>query len=195
MSAESKELSTLWDKACTGDHKAFSAIHKKLHSKMYSSAKRMIKDEELTEDILQNTFIKLWLRKEAIGNVDNVAGYFFMATRSMCLSHIRTSEAMQVKFEPIEVSKFREPIQTSIEDTITEREATLRRKKIVEAALKQLPRRQREIMQLRFYESLNSKDIVKLTGLKYQSVANQMYRAVQTLRDLHVLKNRLSAAG
>lgn len=62
-------------------------------------------------------------------------------------------------FEPIEVSKFREPFQTSIEDTITEREAILRQKKIVEAALKKLPRRQREIMKLRFYESLDSKEI------------------------------------
>ncbi len=182
MSADSKELSKLWDKACNGDQKAFSAIHKKLYSKMYSSVKRMVKDKELTDDILQDTFIKLWLKREAIGKVENVAGYFFIASRSMCLKYIRASEAMELKCESIEVSKFREPVQCSIEEAITERETSLRQKEIVQAALKSLPARQRKIMMLRFNKRLGHNEIGEITGLQYQSVANYLYRAVQTLR-------------
>jgi len=175
MSADSKELSKLWDKACTGDQKAFSA-------KMYSSVKSMVKDKALTDDILQDTFMKLWSRREAIGKVENVAGYFFAATRSMCLNYIRASEAMELKWESIEVSKFRDPVQSSIEETITERETNLRQKEIVQAALKSLPARQRKIMMLRFNKRLDHNEIGEITGLRYQSVANYLYRAVQTLR-------------
>ena len=194
MAPQTKELSVLWDKACAGDDKAFAAIHKTLHSKMYTSAKRLVKDVELTEDILQETFIKLWLRRETIGPVENVPGYFFMAARSMCLSHIKNSRTIQLKFEPIEASKFQEPVQTSIEDTITERETASRQKKIIETALKHLPTRQREIIRLRFYDSLNCKEIEKITGIQYQSVVNQMSRGVQKLRDFQFLKSQLRLA-
>ena len=56
--------------------------------------------------------------------MENVAGYFFMATRFMYLSHVRVSATGRLKFEPIE-----QPVQASVEHAIPTREADLRRKK------------------------------------------------------------------
>ena len=89
---------------------------------------------------------------------------------------------MELKWESIEVSKFRDPVQSSIEETITERETNLQQKEIVQVALKSLPARQRKIMMLRFNKRLDHNEIGEITGLQYQSVANYLYRAVQTLR-------------
>jgi len=45
-----------------------------------------------------------------------------------------------------------------------------------------------------FYESLNLKEIGLQTGMKYQSVVNNMYRAVQALRDRYSDENKLRVA-
>ena len=84
--------------------------------------------------------------------------------------------------------------QSSIEEVILARELSAGQRKLIEAALSCLPPRQSEIIQLRFYESLNLREIGLQTGIKYQSVVNNMYRAVQALRDRYPDENKLRVA-
>jgi DNA-directed RNA polymerase specialized sigma24 family protein len=45
-----------------------------------------------------------------------------------------------------------------------------------------LPSRPREIIYLKYYEEMEYPKIAQLTGIKYQSVVNHVFRALQTLR-------------
>jgi len=193
MSVNLKELAKLWDQACTGDQKAFSALHKTLYSRMYTKVMGMIKDDELANDILQDTFVKLWLRRTFIGKIDNVLHYFLMAARSVCINYIRNLKKAERRSLEI-CSNIEDYIEASIEEVILERELSFGQKKVIEAALSCLSPRQSEIIQLRFYESLNLKEIGLQTGIKYQSVVNHMHRAVQVLRDRYSDENELRVA-
>jgi RNA polymerase sigma factor (sigma-70 family) len=190
MSVNLKELAKLWDEVCNGDQKAFSTLHKTLYSRMYSKVIVIIKDEELANDILQDTFVKLWLRRNYIGKIDNVPHYFFMAARSICITYIRDFKKAERRMLEIG-SNIDKDYQASIEEVYLERELSFGQKKVIEDALSCLPRRQSEIIQLRFYESLNLREIGLQTGMKYQSVVNNMYRAVQALRDSYPDENKL----
>jgi RNA polymerase sigma factor (sigma-70 family) len=190
MSKKSEELSKLWNEVCAGNERAYSLIHQKLYSKLYTYGKRIIKDDELVNDVLQETFIKLWMKKESLASIENVEAYFFVAMRSFCINSLRTTKAIEVKKQKIAFLD----IQDSIEDIITQREIDLKQRRIIDEALNKLPSRQREIMQLRFFESLNCSEIGELTGIKYQSVYNHMHRAVQTLRELYSSEDQLRVA-
>lgn len=190
MSQNTVELSRLWDEVCTGNQRAYSLLHQHLYSKLFIYVKRITKDEELADDVIQETFIRLWLKKEIIGKIDNVNGYFFAAIRSMCCNYLRNIKNLETKKEALVFLD----IQDSIEDIITKKEVILKQRQVIEAALSKLPARQREIMRLRFFESLNCSEIGKVTGIKYQSVANHMYRAVQTLRELYTSEDELRVA-
>lgn len=186
MSVKSSELSKLWNEVCDGNQRAFSIIHSELYSKLYTSVKRIIKDEELTNDILQDTFIKLWVNKDSVRKVENVNAYFFTAARNMSINYQQKAKFIKCKREVMDFTLFSQEVVTdSVEDVITQSEAYLKQKRNFEVALNKLPARQREIMYLRFYESLDLEDIGKSTGIKYQSVINQVHRAVQTLRELY----------
>ena len=193
MSVNLKELAKLWDEVCTGNQKAFSTLHKTLYSRMYSKVILIIKDDEIANDILQDTFVKLWLRRTYIGKIDNVPHYFFMAARSMCISYIRDFKKAERSMLEIG-SNIDKDYQESIEELILERELSAGQRKVIQAALSCLPPRQSEIIQLRFYESLNLKEIGLQTGIKYQSVVNNMYRAVQALRDKYSDESKLRVA-
>ena len=110
--------------------------------------------------------------------------------RSVCFYYIKYRDAVEAKKASIEFLEF----QVSIEDEITQKEAILKQRRVIECALSKLPARQREIMRLRFFESLDCTEIGLVTGIKYQSVVNHMYRAVQTLRELYGSEDQLRVA-
>ena len=190
MTKNLEELSKLWSEVCIGNKRSYSLIHQKLYRVLYVYGNRMVNDEELTDDLIQEMFIKLWLRKESIGPIGNVKGYFFAVMRSVCLDSIKSRNVIETKMAGIEFLD----LEISIEDRITQREATLKQRRVIEYALNRLPSRQQEIMRLRFFEGMNCAEIGAMTGIKYQSVVNHMYRAVQTLRELYGSEDELRVA-
>lgn len=190
MIKDSEELSKLWSEVCMGNQHSYALIHQKLYRSLYIYGLRIINDADLINDLLQDMFIKLWLRKESTGPIDNVKGYFFTVMRALCFDYIKSRNAVEAKKANIQFLD----LQISIEDEITQRETTLKQRKVIESALNRLPKRQREIMRLRFYESLDCTEIGEKTGIKYQSVVNHMYRAVQTLRELYTSEDELRVA-
>ena len=191
MAVKPKELVELWDEVCDGNQRAYSRIHHELYPKLLICIKRFTKNDEIAINILQDIFIQLWLKKESIGRIDNVEGYFHTVMRYMCINYLKKSNALKIKTEAINFMELQNFTENSIEFTITQREISLMQRKTIDRALNKLPARQREIVQLRFYESLNCMEIVKLTGIQYQSVINIMYRAFQTLRDLYPTSDKL----
>lgn len=185
-----EELSKLWSEVCMGNQRSYSLIHQKLYRVLYAYGNRMLNDDELTDDLIQEMFIKLWLRRESIGPIGNVKGYFLAVMRSVCLDSIKSRGVVEAKRSNIEFFD----LEISIEEEITQREATLKQRRVIEFALNRLPVRQQEIMRLRFFEGMNCAEIGTMTGIKYQSVVNHMYRAVQTLRELYNREDELRVA-
>jgi len=190
MTKKTEDLSKLWSEVCMGNQYSYSLIHQKLYPSLYAYGNRMLNDCELADDVIQEMFIKLWLRRESIGPIGNVKAYFFAVARSTCLDSIKSRGSVEVKKTKIEFLD----LEISTEEKITQWETTLKQKKVIEFALNQLPARQQEIMRLRFFEDMNCSEIAAATGIKYQSVVNHMYRSIQTLRELYVSEDELRVA-
>ncbi len=180
MTKKLEELSKLWSEVCIGNTRSYSLIHQRLYPALYVYGNKMVNDEELTDDLIQEMFIKLWLRKESIGPIENVKAYFFTVMRSVCLDYIKSRRVVQTRMAGVVFLD----LEISIEDKITQREAVLNQRKVIEHALNRLPDRQQEIIRLRFFDGMTCTEIGAITGIKYQSVVNHLYRAVQTLRGL-----------
>jgi RNA polymerase sigma factor (sigma-70 family) len=185
------ELSKLWDAVCLGNQEAYGTLHTQLYPGLFSYVRSILKNEEEANDLLQDMFVKLWLKKESIGKIDNVKSYFYTAIRSIALNYIRQVKLRESKLDDLASII---DIQFSAEDIITEKETSLKLKKTITAALNKLPSRQREIIYLRFYESLDYTQIVEVTGIKYQSVVNHIHRAVQSLREDYRFEQELNVA-
>jgi len=184
------ELSKLWDAVCLGNQDAYATLHTQLYPGLFSYVRSILRNEEEANDLLQDMFVKLWLKKESIGKIDNVKSYFYTAIRSIALNYIRQVKLRESKLDDLTSVD----IQFSAEDIMTEKETSLKLKNTIAAALNKLPSRQREIIYLRFYESLDYAQIVEVTGIKYQSVVNHIHRAVQSLREDYRFEQELNVA-
>lgn len=179
------ELRELWDNSIKGEKHAFALLHQALYPCLFNYAVKMIRDEDLTDDLLQDLFIKFWKNKLRIGSIENVKAYFYRSVRSMILNHIKSSQLKAAKLEAMP-----EPdLEFSKEDIMLIQEVNAEASSAMAAALNKLPARQREVIYMHFYEELEYTQIAEITGIKYQSVVNNVYRAVQVLREVSLLKD------
>lgn len=178
MVNKAHQLSELWEQVCAGEQKACASLHCELYPGLFVYARSIVKDEDVANDLIQDLFVKLWVKKASIGKIENVKAYFYSAVRSMSINYLRKLKTQQSRLTNFATDE----IQFSIEDSIIVEESNITLRQAIHDALKKLPSKQREIIHLSFYESLNYSQIVDITGIKYQSVVNHVYRAVQLLR-------------
>jgi len=177
-----EQLVDLWDQSRTGDVSAYQSLHKSLYPQLYSYVQNMFWDEDHTNDLLQDLFVKLWQKRQAIGSLVHVKAYFYRSARCMALNKLRDD-----KNEVEKNAVFQRQINvfvSSREEAIAAKEQDRELSKALADALNQLPSRRREIIFLKFYDQLEYDQIVEITGIQYQSVINHVHRAISSLRSV-----------
>lgn len=172
------DLTGLWNAVLQQDSRAYARIHGHLHPVLYRYAFAMLDDEALAEDCIQEVFIRIWFRKENIGILNSVRAFFFTAVRRQALNQLRGLKNLHI-LPPSEPD-----IAFSAEDIIIEQEDEAEKKSRISQYLNQLPRRQREVIYLRFYEELSYTEIADIMQVNYQSVINLAHKAITQLREL-----------
>lgn len=175
----SDNISDLWLESTEDNQLAYGRLHQLLYPKLRNYLLHMIGDEDVVDDLLQELFVKLWNQRKRIHIVSNIKGYFFRASRSMAINHFRKISAQNNK-----LSEYNQPDFTfSPEDIMISSEEDTDLKRRMSAALSSLPSRQREMVYLKFYQDLDYNRIAEITGIRYQSVINHVFRALGTLRE------------
>ena len=73
----------------SGDHAAFSEIYNRHMEMVYAHCQKMLKNEEETQDLVQEIFISLWEKAPLLELKTNLSGYLFIATRHKVLNLMR----------------------------------------------------------------------------------------------------------
>ncbi|MEO7215901.1 sigma-70 family RNA polymerase sigma factor [Mucilaginibacter sp.] len=171
-------LAQWWEETLAGDVRSFSRIHDELYSGLYYYLFKIVKDEDVARDVLQDLFVKFWERREKLGLIVNVKYYFFKSARSMAINYLK-----MYKPELLDLQKHREvDLGFSSEDIIVSKEAGLETQKRLAMALNMLPKRQKEMIFLRYFDDWGYDQIAEVTGLQYQSVVNHVHRGINQLR-------------
>ena len=121
-----------------------------------------LRDEDRAQDVVQETFEKLWMRLETV-SYEKVKSYLFTTAYHTMIDMIRKEKRMVL----IEDTTTDEPAYTSPSSDINE---------ILHQAIKQLPEDQRSVILLRDYEGYSYKEIADITGLSESQVKVYIYR-------------------
>lgn len=175
---KSNQLSGWWDESRQGNVASFGYIHHELYPMLFHYLLKIIKDEDICQDILQDLFIKMWERKENFGPICNIKVYFFKAARSMALNYIKSRK----NHDSLTDDHQHIDIVFSQEEVIVNFENNSEVNRLLSTALNTLPGRQREMIFLKYFDGWNYDQIADVTGIKYQSVVNHVHRAILQLR-------------
>ncbi|WP_139113025.1 RNA polymerase sigma factor [Mucilaginibacter sp. PPCGB 2223] len=184
------QLSDWWNESLQGNIDSFGCIHCTLHASLYHYLIKILKDEDTCEDVLQDMFVKLWERKERLGPISFVKVYFFRCARSMAINHLKNKHNQNVPLaEDMDVD-----VVFSHEEILVKKEHNLQMSHMLTTALNDLPKRQREMIFLKYFDGWKYEEIAQVTGINYQSVVNHVHRGILQLRT-NMVDNRFSRAG
>ena len=130
---------------------------------LYRFVLKNLRDDAMAEDIIQDTFEKLWMKLEEVSAL-KVKSYLFTSAYHTMIDYIRR-EKRNIVVDPSTLYKESEENHYSDLGEVLER------------AVQNLPEDQKAVVMLRDYEGYSYRDIAEITGLSEAQVKVYIYRA------------------
>lgn len=165
------------ERAKSGDRSAFSEIYKLFFKKIYRYCKFNLKNQDEAQDVCQETFMKAW-RSIKNFNTDNenwsIQAFLFTIARNLIIDRARAKKELPIAdYENIE----------SFEN-LYEHVDRVAEMKTVQEALSKLEEEERQIIILRYFEEMNSREVSKILGIKDGALRVRQYRILQKLKTI-----------
>ena len=154
----------------------FETLFSDHYSRLCAYAYNFIKEQEGSEEIVQEVFFKLWINRSDIKIESSIISYLYRAVRNASLNlikHIKIRENYkQHNKEQIEQSEQLDSDPLNVSEL----------EKKIRASIDLLPEQRKKIFILSRYEQLKYKEIAEKLGISIKTVENQMGKALQFLR-------------
>ena len=171
------DLSHILNRVANGDEKAFAQLYHSYSDKIYGVALAYGKTTDFAEEMVQEVFLKIWLKRQSLAELESFENYLFILARNQILNQLKQNLTQRTYRERL-ASMFRET-STTPEDELLFKEAG----NLVSQALDLLPPQQKRIYQLARQEGLPLGEIALQLGLSRNTVRNHLAKAMQTVRD------------
>ena len=148
-----------------------------LKNKLYRLALRITLRKEDAEDIVQETLIKVWNRRETWDRIDDMEAFCLTIARNLALDCIKRSGHDNPSID--ELAHIEPPATSDPYQKTAQRD----RIEIVRTIIDSLPEKQKSCMQLRDFEGKAYKEIADILQISEEQVKINIFRARQTLKN------------
>lgn len=172
-----------------GEKEYFKLIQKKYYSLIYNLIRKIIKDEDDIDDLVQETFIKVY---NALPNFQfnfNFSSWIYKIASNNCIDFIRRKKLNFVYIDKNDESDDDE-YKFDIKDPSLTPEEQLQKKErshLLKQAIKKLPKNYQQVIHLRHEEELDYQEIAERLNIPLGTVKIHLFRARKQLLD--ILKN------
>ena len=171
------EIKKLIKQIAEGDEAAFRTIFEHYRAPFYSAAFKMTRSANLAEEIVQEVFVKIWVKRKLIAAAKRPADYVFTILHNCIYAQFRKL-AREHKLK-IQLAQDCEESEDVIQLLLHEKE----NKAILEDVINQMPPRQRLIYKLAKQEGWSREEIAKGLDISPNTVRNHLAAAIEFLRN------------
>ena len=173
-----------------GDENALAILIKRHQTKIYGFIYSKIADRDITDDIFQDTFVKVikTLKSQSYNEEGKFLPWVMRIAHNLIVDHFRKGKKMPM---------LRETEEFSIFTILTDNSPTIEGKLITEQIegdlvkiIEELPDDQKEVLMMRIYQDLSFKEISDLTGVSINTALGRMRYALMNLRKV-IDKNQI----
>ena len=167
-----------------GDENALATLITRHQSKIFGFIYSKIPDTDVSNDIFQDTFIKVikTLKSNSYNEEGKFLPWVMRIAHNLIIDHFRRNKKMPM---------FRETETFSIFSIISDNLPTIESQIITDQIhddlkriINKLPNDQKEVLEMRFYEDLSFKEIAELTGVNINTALGRMRYALINLRKM-----------
>jgi RNA polymerase sigma-70 factor, ECF subfamily len=159
-----------------GDSFAFEVLFYKYRNKIKGFALKIVPAQIDPEEIVQEVFVRVWLKKEAIDPEKDFQSYLFSIAKHLVLDHLKSAVNRKLYFVG---EHFQHDLleEEGMEASLTE-ETEVKLLKLIN----EIPERRREIFRLSRFEGLSYKQIAERLNISENTVDSQIRNALAFLR-------------
>jgi len=163
---------------CNGDQSAYQTIVKKHLKPISHYAFRMLGSTKDTEDITQETFLRLWLNAAKWQpQKANLSTWLHRITHNLCIDFLRKHSHTDTQ------SDFEDELGETLEvDAATSIDLTTRAQ-VIQRALLELPESQRSALMLCHFQGFSNKEAAVIMDISVKALESAIARAKRTLRE------------
>ncbi len=159
---------------------AFNDIIHKLNRKLFVIAYRILKNQQESEDVVQDVFMKMWMMKDKIDDYDDVGALAVTMTKNSCIDLLR-------KWKHINSDKDGSETQTADQSsTPYEQLVSSETREIVSRIIDNLPDSWRDLVQLREINGMSYEEIARQNGLNINNLRVIMSRARKMIKEEYI---------
>lgn len=170
----------VWQKFLTGDVEAFEYLMSSQFRTLFQYGSKFSKDKEFIKDSIQDLFLLLWEKRENLNSNAAVKPYLMASLRR--LMHRSIAAKSWVGNESLAEKEGVFELEFSVEQEYIDQESTLVRARQLEKLLKELPKRQKEVVYLKYFQELNRDQISEIMAISPQTVSNLLQIAIGQLK-------------
>jgi RNA polymerase sigma-70 factor (ECF subfamily) len=164
-----------------GDTEAFRHLFDTYFDRLYRYVFRYLQSGDESQDVVHDVFLQIWCQRRRIGLERDLRTYLYATARNHALDRLKHRKVEQRFRESRAAALAAEQGIGSAPDPESELEAR-ELAAAIQKAIDTLPRRQREVLQLRWQGLLSYDEVAKLLNISPKTVAVHLARAFQHLR-------------
>lgn len=173
-----------------GSNEAFDMLLKRHQDKIFNYILRIVKNEDIANDIFQDTFVKviLTIRQGRYTENGKFPAWISRIAHNLIIDYYRQDKfdnMLSTNMEEVDVLNKKELCEGTIEDRIINDQI----KDDVKLLITHLPDLQREVLTMRYYKNLSFKEIAEKTGVSINTALGRMRYAIINLRRIAAEKD------
>jgi RNA polymerase sigma-70 factor (ECF subfamily) len=150
------------------------AVFRRYYTPLGRTVNRMVNDQQATEDILQDVFLKIWNNRKDLSFTFSIKSYLYRAAINAALNYLEKNK----RTVGLETEYYPEPTAEGVEDQLHFQEVESR----VQEAIETLPPACKTIFVLSRYEEMSYREIADSLQISVKTVENQMGKALRQMR-------------
>ena len=166
-----------------GNNEAFDSLLERHKDRVFTYIYHAVKNEELADDIFQDTFVKAIMTIKQGRYVENghFPAWITRIAHNLIIDYFRQTKAENLQStddEDANILNRKELSDCTIEDSII----TTQIHDDVRRLVKALPESQREVLVMRYYKNMSFKEIADTTGVSINTALGRMRYAILNMR-------------
>lgn len=148
-----------------------------MKDKLYRLSLRITLNPQEAEDIVQDTLIKVWNKRESWDEIESIEAYAMTICRNLSLDHLKLRENQNASLEGMEIDRADRSLSPL--EQVQQKDNLERVRQLVNA----LPEKQRSCMQLRDFEGKTYKEIAEILDITEEQVKISIFRARKAVKE------------
>ena len=173
-----------------GEPTALNILWKNHYKALVYFADQLVRNNLLSEDIVSETFVKVWNMRDRFDNVHSIKAFLYVTVRNTCYDHLRSQEIHARIHKEILYTADSYATEMNRDDYDMMYAEYIQQ---LYEQVKNLPDRCQEVFKLYFFNRNSTREIADLLNISEQTVRNQKTKAIHMLRSVLLKKDMLPA--